>query len=110
MNLPAVHCGKFISEERTTKTIQNKNQILNINIKANKLLDTLRAKKAKAIERALLLKKNSQEKAQALREQPLIGFADKEQTKRIIAYKAELEKLQANLDVIKEFHIIGKVE
>ena len=97
-------------KERTTKTIQNKNQILNINIKANKLLDTLRAKKAKAIERALLLKKNSQEKAQALREQPLIGFADKEQTKRIIAYKAELEKLQANLDVIKEFHIIGKVE
>ena len=97
-------------KERTTKTIQNKNQILNINIKANKLLDVLRAKKAKAIERALLLKKNSQEKAQALREQPLIGFADKEQTKRIIAYKAELEKLQASLDIIKEFHIIGKVE
>lgn len=97
-------------KERVSKKVQNKNQILNINIKANKLLDVLRAKKAKAIERALLLKKNSQEKAQSLREQPLIGFADKEQTKRIIAYKAELEKLQANLDVIKEFHIIGKVE
>lgn len=41
---------------KTGKVIQNKNQILNINIKANKLLDKLRAKKAKAIERALLLK------------------------------------------------------
>lgn len=97
-------------KERVAKKIQNKNQILNINIKANKLLDTLRAKKAKAIERALLLKKNSQAKAQFLREQPLIGFADKEQTKRILAYKAELEKLEANLDIIKKFHIIGEVE
>lgn len=97
-------------KERVSKKIQNKNQILNINIKANKLLDTLRAKKAKAIERALLLKKQSQEKAQALREQPLVAFADKEQTKRILAYKAELEKLEANLDIIKKFHIIGEVE
>lgn len=97
-------------KERVAKKIQNKNQILNINIKANKLLDTLRAKKAKAIERALLLKKQSQEKAQALKEQPLVAFADKEQTKRILAYKAELEKLEANLDVIKQFHIIGETD
>lgn len=99
-----------LRRERTAKVIQNKNQILNINIKANKLLDELRAKKAKSIERALLLKKDGKEKAQALKEQPLIGFADKNQTKRILAYKSELEKLQANLDIIKKFHIIGVEE
>lgn len=97
-------------KERVNKVIKNKNQILNINIKANKLLDALRAKKAKAIERALLLKKDSKEKAQALKEQPLIAFADKEQSKRAIAYKQELEKLHADLDVIKKFHIIGEIE
>lgn len=97
-------------KERVAKKIQNKNQILNINIKANKLLDTLRAKKAKAIERALLLKKQSKEKAQALKEQPLVAFADKEQTKRILSYKEELEKLQANLEIINQFHIIGEID
>lgn len=96
-------------KERVQKTLKNKNQILNINIKINKLLDTLREKKAKAIERALLLKKHSKEKAEAIKGQPLIAFADKSQSQRVIAYKAELEKLQANIDIIKQFHIIGDI-
>lgn len=94
--------------ERINQKIKNKNQILNIQIKANKLLDTLRDKKAKTIERTLLLKKNSQAKAQYLREKPLIYFADKKQTEQILKYEKELKELEADIAVINKFKIIGE--
>lgn len=95
-------------KERTNRVIQNKNQILNINIKANKILEALRTKKSKAIERALLLKNHSKEKAEAIKEQPLLSFANKAERQKILNYKKELTELNADLAVIKKFHIIGE--
>lgn len=94
--------------ERVSRIIKNKNKILNINIKANKVLEKLIIKKNKAVEKALL--KQNEEQVNFLKKQPLIAFADKSQTERVIAYERELTNLEANLKVIRKFKIIGEVK
>ncbi len=95
-------------KERVSRIIKNKNKILNINIKANKVLEKLIIKKNKAVEKALL--KQNEEQVNFLKKQPLIAFADKAQTERVITYERELTNLEADLKVIRKFKIIGEVK
>lgn len=95
-------------KERVSRIIKNKNKILNINIKANQLLEKLIIKKNKAVEKALL--KQNEEQVNLLKNQPLIAFADKAQAERVIKYERELTNLEADLKVIRKFKIIGEVE
>lgn len=92
-------------KERISKKLQNKNQILNIQIKANKLLNELMEKKQHFIDIAVNeIRKNNYIKM------PLIGFATKLQRERIIKYENKLNELEADISVINKFKILGKVD
>lgn len=93
--------------ERVNQKIKNKNQILNIQIKINKLLNTLREKQTKQINRALNTK-NGQDKAKKLKDIPLICFATKNETERILRYENELKELEADIAIINKFKIVGE--
>lgn len=93
--------------ERVSQKIKNKNQILNIQIKINKLLNTLREKQTKQINRALNTK-NGQDKAKKLKDIPLICFATKNETERILRYENELKELEADIAIINKFKIVGE--